>query len=104
MIIGSTEAHYTASKTYQSLLSERPVISIFHHESSAVKVMVDCKADQYTVRYKPEMQQADIVHAFKKVILTRLNSKEWQPDLSALDKYSSKESARKLVDAIERVL
>ncbi len=104
MVIGSTEQHYTASKTYQSILSERPIVSIFHHESSAIKVMQDCKADQFTVRYKPEMKQEDIVSAFEKTIIKRLNSNNWQPDLSALDQYSANESARKLVEAIERVI
>lgn len=104
MIIGSTEKHYTASKTYQSLLSKRPVFSIFHYESSAVKVMNDCKADQFTVRYKPEMSQEEIVLAFKKTIIRRLNDSIWQPDLSALEQYSARESARKLVEAIECVI
>jgi hypothetical protein len=104
MVIGSTEQHYTASKTYQSILSERPVLSIFHYESSAVKVMEDCKADQYTVRYKPEMKQEDIVHEFKEVLSKRLQEKQWNPDLNALDQYSCKESARKLVEAMEMII
>ncbi|MCU4165557.1 hypothetical protein [Carboxylicivirga caseinilyticus] len=104
MIIGSTEEHYTASKTYQSLLSERPVLSIFHHKSSAVKVMEDCKADQYTVRYKPKMTENDLVMEFKAVLSKRLSDQDWNPDLSALDQYSAKESARKLVEALEAVI
>ncbi len=104
MIIGSTEKHYTASKTYQSLLSHRPVVSIFHHESSAIKVMEDCKADQFTVRYKPNMNTDDIAKSFEEVMLKRLSEKHWNPDLSALYQYSAKESARKLVEAIEKTL
>lgn len=104
MVIGSTEEHYTASKTYQSILSERPVVSIFHHKSSAVKVMKDCRTDQFTVRYKPEMNHEQLVEAFKCVLLKRLQNDEWHPDLSALDHYSAKESTRKLVAAIESVL
>ncbi len=104
MIIGSTEEHYTASKTYQSLLSERPVISVFHHKSSAVKVMEDCKADQFTVRYKPDMKKKDLVNFFKNMLIKRLSEKDWHPDLSALDRYSAKESAKKLVEAMERVV
>lgn len=104
MIIGSTEEHYTASKTYQSLLSERPVVSVFHHKSSAVKVMKECNADEYTVRYQPEMTFDEIVSAFKVRLLKRLQTDEWQPDLGALDQYSAKESTRKLVEVIERVI
>lgn len=104
LIIGSTEKHYTASKTFQSLLSNRPVISAFHHQSSAIQVMEDCKADAFTMRYKPEMSQQEMVDAFKAVLLKRLQNDAWNPDLSALDQYSAKESARMLVEGMERVL
>lgn len=104
MIIGSTEKHYTASKTFQSLLSNRPVISAFHYESSAIQVMEDCKADEFTMRYKPGMSHQEMVEAFKDVILKRLKCQQWDPALSALDQYSAKESARMLVEGIERVV
>src|SRR5690606_20543779 len=42
MIFGSTEPHYTASKTFQALLSERPLISIFHYKSSVLNILDDC--------------------------------------------------------------
>lgn len=38
-ILGSTEAHYTPSKVYQSVLSGKPVFAILHQESSACKVI-----------------------------------------------------------------
>lgn len=38
-ILGSTEPHYTPSKVYQGILSEKPILAILHKESSAVKVL-----------------------------------------------------------------
>ncbi|MCZ2844932.1 MAG: hypothetical protein O2U61_00290 [Candidatus Bathyarchaeota archaeon] len=102
MIIGSTEKHYTASKTFQALLSKKPVISVFHKESSAVEIMQECSADQYTVRYDPDEKSNKLVARFEKKLLKRLSSRSWNPNLSALDKFSAKESARRLVNAIER--
>ncbi len=104
MIIGSTEKHYTASKTYQSLLSKRPVVSVFHHESSAIQVMKDCHADQYTVSYRPEMSESQLLQAYESVLLKRLKTDKWTPNLKGLDKYSAKESARKLVETIEKII
>lgn len=105
MIIGSTEKHYTASKTFQSLLSEKPVFSIFHSQSSAVEVMKECDANRYTVEYfeneNTEILEKKIINTFVKFIT---NSENWKPDLSKLDKYSAKESTRKLVEAIEKIL
>ncbi|MDP4271968.1 MAG: hypothetical protein Q8909_17880 [Bacteroidota bacterium] len=104
MVIGSTEKHYTASKTYQSVLSERPVWAIFHKESSAVQVLKECNADGFVVEYAEEMSEQDIVSAIKCSLKKRLVSEVWNPDYKSLDKYSSRESARKLVEAIEMVL
>ncbi len=104
LVLGSTEKHYTASKVYQSLLSERPVWAIFHEESSAVKVMQECRADQYLVRYKEGMKSKELRNAIKRSLLERLKEVKWKPDLDALDKYSAKESARKLVEGIETAL
>lgn len=104
MIIGSTEKHYTASKTFQALLSQRPVIAAFHQESSAIQVMRDCEADTFTVGYNPDMTHAQLVKTFEEIILKQLASESWTPNLNALEQYSSKEGAKKLVEAIEYVL
>ena len=104
MIIGSTEKHYTASKTFQALLSKKPVFSVFHTESSAVKVMEDCKADDSTVRFNPDDDRETLVEQFEEKLLRRLNATSWNPDLEVLNKFSAKESARRLVGAMEKVL
>ncbi|WP_407525586.1 hypothetical protein PDL71_03850 [Lacibacter sp. MH-610] len=38
-ILGSTEAHYTPSKTYQAVLSKKPVLAVLNAESTAVEVL-----------------------------------------------------------------
>ena len=38
-VLGGTEAHYTPSKVYQAVLSDKPIFAILHKESSAVKVL-----------------------------------------------------------------
>ncbi|MDE2579609.1 MAG: glycosyltransferase [Hyphomicrobiales bacterium] len=39
LMIGSDEAHYTASKIYPALMSGRPYLAIFHAESSATAIL-----------------------------------------------------------------
>jgi len=105
MIIGSTEKHYTASKTYQSLLSEKPIFSIFHGESSAVEIMNECKASDYTVSYFENKNKIDFENEIKETFINFVTqNKKWQPNLKVLNKYSAKESTRKLVEAIEKVI
>lgn len=43
-ILGSTEAHYTPSKVYQSVLSEKAVFAVLHQASSACQVIRDTEA------------------------------------------------------------
>ena len=43
-ILGSTEAHYTPSKSYQGVLSGKPILAVLHKESSALYVLVESKA------------------------------------------------------------
>jgi len=105
MIIGSTEKHYSASKTFQSLLSKKTVFTIFHSESSAVEVMKECNANQYTVEYSEDETEEQLFIKIKGSFKSFINNeKEWNPKLSKLEKYSAKESARKLVEKIEKVI
>jgi hypothetical protein len=39
LLLGSSEPHYTASKLYPALLAERPILAIFHEESSVVSIL-----------------------------------------------------------------
>ncbi|HRD59258.1 MAG TPA: hypothetical protein PK504_14515, partial [Ferruginibacter sp.] len=38
-ILGSTEPHYTPSKTYQGVLSKKPLLAVLHAKSTAVEVI-----------------------------------------------------------------
>ena len=38
-IFGSTESHYTPSKVYQGILSNKPVLAVLHQQSTAVQVL-----------------------------------------------------------------
>lgn len=105
MVIGSTEQHYTASKIYQALLSKQPVFAVFHKSSSAAGVMEECRADRYLVRYSEDLPEQQLQNTIMET-LQRFISEEsnWQPDLKALNKYSAKESARKLAAGMNKAL
>jgi hypothetical protein len=101
MAIGSTEQHYTASKIFQTLLSKRPVFAIFHHESSAVSVLKECKAEKLLVEYVPELGSAALeVVVSDKLDLILAKEMNWQPELYNLNKYSARASAKALVDKL----
>jgi hypothetical protein len=39
LLLGSSERHYTASKLYPALLARRPLLALYHHESSVVNML-----------------------------------------------------------------
>ena len=39
LLLGSSERHYTASKLYPALLAKRPILALFHEQSSVVSIL-----------------------------------------------------------------
>jgi len=39
LLVGSDEPHYTASKVFPYVLAERPLLALFHEESSVVRIL-----------------------------------------------------------------
>jgi len=39
VLLGSSERHYTASKLYPALLAKRPILALFHEQSSVVSIL-----------------------------------------------------------------
>lgn len=46
MIIGSDAPHYTASKIFPYILAQKPLLTIFHEESSVVKILDETQAGE----------------------------------------------------------
>jgi len=105
LIIGSTEPHYTASKTFQCLLAGKPIFAIFHSESSASTFMEEANADAFLVKWNQDSESELYAQIHQRLIgFVRESTSIWQPDLTKLEPYTSKESARVLFNAIDAVL
>lgn len=105
MVIGSTEKHYTASKVFQALLSKRPVFSIFHHESSAVKILQEAHADLHTVRYHSGMTSKELSAAIQRALYEMITARSnWAPTLEVLDDYSARTSAQVLAEMLGKCI
>jgi hypothetical protein len=105
LVIGSTEKHYTASKTYQALLSHKPVLAVFHKESSAITVLEECRADNLLIRYEEGMTDRELMNLFAAMFI-KFNSDSfcWQPDLQMLNKYSARSSAMALIEKLNEIV
>lgn len=105
MAIGSPSPHYTASKIFQSILSKKPVFAFFHEKSTVVEILKEANANQYLMTFI-EGENKDALEERLGVIIQSYftNDKNWKPDLKNLEKYSAKQSAKALVEAINKCL
>ena len=102
LVLGSTERHYTPSKVFQALLSERPVFALLHADSTAVDMVSKARAGTVLTLTEAGLPDpATIARALAELI-------ERPPvtsfDRSGFDAYSSRESTRALAAALDEAI
>lgn len=105
-ILGSTEAHYTPSKTYQGVLSGKPILAVLHEESTAVRVLRDTHAG-VVLDFPGEEGVASIARQFPEIFRQfRAFQSEFNPahvDMGAFDQYSARQVTRTLAGLLDRL-
>jgi hypothetical protein len=104
MLFGSTEKHYTASKTFQCLLSKRPLLSLLQAESSAVEVIKEANAARFLWPYQEGDTKEKIVKQLKPILVSIQKDVTWDLNLKHLDAYTAMQSAKVLAQAMDKVL
>lgn len=105
LILGSSEASYTASKTFQALYSLRPVLGLLHAESSAsaiLRKMPGVALVNFSDRNPVEECEAEIEAALRHVA-TR-STAQVPRSLEILNEYSAREMTRRLAAFFDAVL
>ncbi len=103
-ILGSTEPHYTPSKTYQGVLSEKPILAVLHEKSTAAEVIDSTGAGQ-TLCFNGIDGLGDIesrfVNSMNQFIVF---AKEFDPknvNHSLFEEYSAKSVTAKLAASLD---
>ena len=106
-ILGSTEPHYTPSKVYQAVLSQKPILAILHEQSSAVKVLRESNAGIVITMNGEE----DIVSLPIRFLEGLRQFQEFQHSFNpnkinkdAFDQYSAKAVTAKLVEKLDEIV
>ncbi len=106
VILGSTEPHYTPSKTYQAVLSGKPFLAVLHHQSTAVEILRNTAAG-VVLSFDGESEITRISDEFTLVFEIFLRFKESfqvsQVDLERFRDYSAHAVTKKLVELLNRV-
>lgn len=104
-VLGSTEPHYTPSKVYQGVLTQKPILAVLHTESTAVGVIKNSNAgfvlDFNGVKdlYKLKKQFASSLSDFIKLIP---NFEPEKVDKQFFAQFSAKEVTKKLAELLDQ--
>ena len=109
VLLGSSERHYTASKLYPALLAKRPILALFHEQSSVVSIL-RAAASEPTVRvvtYADGPPDEAHVGATACHLRALAASCAYQPAdvaLERVDDVSARQLARQLATGFDRVV
>lgn len=106
-ILGSTEAHYTPSKTYQGVLSGKALLAILHKDSTAVNVIRQSGAGM-VLSFNGE-KEIDIItnqfaSCFKEFSVMQSSFDATTVNMDVFENYSAKNTTKKLVDLLNQAL
>jgi hypothetical protein len=106
-ILGSTEPHYTPSKSYQGVLSGKLILAVLHEQSTAVKILLDAKA-ALVLAFNGESGLLKIENEFPELwsrwLMAFQHHKQDNINLNAFHEYSAFAVTRKLAEALNQCL
>jgi Glycosyl transferase 4-like domain len=97
LLLGSDDASYTASKLYPCILARKPILAIFHQQSSVVEILRDCQAGR-SVTFSSTSQPQDLLpETTAQLDWLRSLPKGYQPETNwpAFQPYTAREMTRK---------
>lgn len=104
-ILGSTEPHYTPSKTYQGVLSEKPIFAMLHTESTAAEILESSKAGIVfrMTPYNLKEQKQELLTTFKQFLSFKDNFSSSNVDLNKFEQYSAENVTAQLAKLLNQV-
>ena len=104
-ILGSTEPHYTPSKVYQAVLSEKPIFAVLHEKSSASSILKLANAGVLLT-----LNENNVLQLHKKFEGAFTAFRKFKNDFRidqvnsvAFAEYSAKEVTRKLGNLLDQI-
>lgn len=106
-ILGSTEPHYTPSKTYQAVLSGKPLFAVLHAQSTAVKV-IDESVAGLVLPFSGENDVSKISELFsskmEEFFFFLKNFKKENVRMEQFDQYSAKRVTASLAQLLDKTV
>lgn len=108
LMMGSSERHYTASKLYPALLARRPVLAVYHEDSTVTDVLRDVARPPTArlVTYNDLTSPADLAENVYEQLAALVESPTYRTemiDIAALEEYSAKFLAGRLAQLFSEI-
>jgi len=104
VVPGSDDPQYTASKLYPYILSTRPILAVFHEQSSVVDILREVNAGE-VLPFDPNDEQSwsdRFLDKWRDILLRIPMSPD--TDWEAFEKYSAREMTRQQCTIFDRVV
>lgn len=105
-ILGSTEPHYTPSKTYQAVLSHKSIFAVLHEKSTASEILTSTHAGiviPFDGENGLDYLEAQFLPRFNEYLSFLKNFDPKQVNREAFDAYSAKAVTYELVKLLNQV-
>jgi len=106
LVIGSSEPHYTASKIFPYILARKPLLTVFHCDSSVIRIMESTQAGSvisFSAEHPVEKKIDEIALRLRELAALSpgyVPRTRWQ----AFEAYTTRAMTARLADAFDRVL
>jgi hypothetical protein len=109
LMMGSSERHYTASKLYPGLLARRPILAVYHDESTVVRTLRDATRPPTVcvVAYDDDHRAEDHVGDIASHLSALMDRPTYAPtdvNLAQLDELSAHALAGRLAECLDAVV
>ncbi len=104
LVLGSTEPHYTPSKIFQAIQSNRPVLALLHESSAALTLLKDSGAGKGICLTENRLPPASqIANALRDLLIESHNGHD-EINWNIIEPYSARNSSRMLARSLEKAL
>ena len=106
ILLGSAEPHYTASKIFPCILSRKPLLAIFHEDSSVVSILRDVSGEEaitFNSQDGPAERCDDICKRIESIVEGSANN-ESSINWDALAPYTTNAMTKRLAQALDVAL
>jgi len=106
LMLGNPSPHYTASKVFPYILSRRPILALFHEQSSVVSILEETQAGRLVTfsSDRPIASQINTIYEELKTLISLPVGSEPATNWAAFEHYTTRSMAQKLAFVLDKVV